>query len=133
MAGSYLTARGTVSRHGQWRVRRGLRARDARGRLDMSDNGLVDLSTADRVTLGVYRRAPFLHRWCGTSLGASDGPILAGSSADGTLFVSSPGVVERLFPDGWGASVPPRLYDVRITVTVGPEPALIADDPVRIL
>lgn len=127
---AFLNALGAVSRLGQWRLRLVLRAGFADGRLDLSHGGLIDFSTAS-LLLTVTPRPPF-----GTcraiACGHDPEPVLSASSANGTLLISSPGIVEALFPSGWSACVPPGLYDVRVFMTVGPETACIFDNPVEL-
>lgn len=132
---AFLNALGRVSRRGQWRLRRIMRAALPDGRLDLTDSGLIDFSSASLVRLTVTPRAPEV---CHGSLNWNGSrrelePVLSASTADGTLFVSNPGILEAVFPDGWSACVPPGLYDVRILLTVGPETAVIFDEPVEIL
>lgn len=133
----FLNALGSVSRHGQWRFRRVFRASLPDGRLDMSDAGLIDFSAASLVRLTVvprppYRRVGWDGDFCGSEHWPEARPILSASTADGTLLVRNPGIIEALFPDGWSRSVPPGLYDVRLLVTIGPETAEILNQPVEI-
>lgn len=125
---SFLNAMGRVSRHGQWRLRRILRAQLPDGRLDLSADGLIDFSTCSDVVLTVTPRPPH----CGGWSGLVSEPVLRASLAAGTLVVSNPGIVEALFPSGWSACIPAGHYDVRIQVTVGPETAVIFDEPVEL-
>lgn len=125
---AFRNALGTVSRMGQWRFRRVLRASLPDGRLDLSDDGLIDFSACSEILLTVTPRPPF----GGQRRGLDPDPVLAASMTAGTLVVSNPGIVEALFPTGWSASVPPGLYDARVLVTVGPETAAIFDEPVEI-
>lgn len=127
---AFLNALGAVSRHGQWRLRLVLRAGFHDGRLDLSDAGLIDFSTAS-LRLTVTPRPP-LHGCRSTWCGHEPEPALSANSADGSLFVSNPGIVEALFPSGWSACIPPGLYDVRVLMTVGPETARIFDEPVEL-
>ncbi|BAQ43963.1 hypothetical protein [Methylobacterium aquaticum] len=121
---AFLNAMGAVSRHGQWRLQRVLRSILPDGRVDASDAGLIDFSAASEILLQVVPRQP---------RGNHDPhPVLAASAVAGTLVVSNPGVVEALFPLGWSAHVPAGVYDVRIWMTVGPETALIFDNPVEL-
>lgn len=132
---AFLNALGRVSRRGQWRLRRIMRAALPDGRLDLTDSGLIDFSSASLIRLTVSARAPELCRggphWNGCWHGPE--PVLSASTADGALFVSNPGILEAVFPDGWSACVPPGLYDVRVLLTVGSETAEIFDEPVEIL
>lgn len=116
-----------VSRRGQWRFRQVLRGADERGRLDIADAGLIDLSTCSEVALEVTPRAP--HR--GGCDGRDPAPVLAASLASGTLVVSNPGLVEAVFPAGSLLDVPPGLYDARIFVTIGPETEEVFCEPVE--
>ena len=133
---SYLNTLGSVSRRGQWRFREILRAVRADGRVDVSDDGLIDFASASDIVLTVTRRPPVQHQaWCGPAFGWSDGyrapaPVLTASLSAGTLLVSNPGIVEALFPAGALLAFAPGLYDVRISVTIGPETAEIFDEPV---
>lgn len=130
---AFLNALGRVSRRGQWRLRGIMRAALPDGRLDLADSGLIDFSAASLVRLTLTPRAP---EACRGVLGCGDrrdpDPVLSASTADGTLLVSNPGIIEALFPDGWSRCVPPGLYDVRILLTVGSETAEIFDEPVEI-
>lgn len=125
---AFLNTLGAVSRHGQWRLRQVLRSSLPDGRFDFSDAGLIDLSTASEVVLVVVPRGPAAP--CGP--GCEPAPVLSATSRDGSLIVSNPGVVEALFPFGWSRRVPPGTYDVRIRMTVGPETAVIFDQPVEL-
>lgn len=117
---------GAIPRRGQWRFRHVFRAADARGRLDITDAGLVDFSTCSEVALEVTPRAPY--RGCD---GREPLPVLAASLASGTLIVSNPGLVEAVFPAGSLLDVPPGLYDARIFVTIGPETEEVFCEPVE--
>ncbi len=134
---AYLNTLGSVSRRGQWRFREVLRVVRVDGRVDGSDNGLIDLASASELLLTVTRRHPIRHQaWCGAVFGSDDGfcepaPVLTASLSAGTLFVSNPGVVEAVFPAGSLRGFPPGIYDVRLTVTIGPETAEIYDEPVE--
>jgi hypothetical protein len=55
---SCLNTLGSVSRRGQWRSREILWAVRADGRVDVSDDGLIDFSTASDVVSTVMRRPP---------------------------------------------------------------------------
>lgn len=124
---SFMNALGSVSRQGQWRFRRILRATDARGRVDASDSGLIDFSACSEIALTVTRRAPHRGGWDEPKAA----PVLAASLTAGTLFASNPGIVEAVFPAGSLLCVPPGLYDVRILVTIGPETEQIFFEPVE--
>ena len=130
---AFLNAMGRVSRRGQWRLRRVLRACFPDGRLDLSDDGLIDFSHASRIALTVTPRPPYRHRshldGCGLDEPA---PVLSASTDDGSLVVSNPGIVEAVFPDGWSRHVPPGIYDVRIAITIGPEAAVVFDEPAEL-
>ncbi|KQU17733.1 hypothetical protein ASG63_09600 [Methylobacterium sp. Leaf94] len=133
---SYLNTLGSVSRRGQWRFREILRAVRADGRVDVSDEGLIDFSTASDIVLTVTRRPPVQHQaWCGPVYGSADGycapaPVLSASLAAGSLTVSNPGIVEALFPAGTLLGFRPGLYDVRISITIDSETAEIFDEPI---
>lgn len=133
---AFLNAMGSVSRRGRWRVRRELRAAAPDGRLDLSDAGLIDLSSASEIRLTVTPRSPLgLYRYGAACLDGAPfdpPPVLVASTADGSLLVANPGFVEAVFPDGWGRCISPGLYDVRITVTIGAETADVFDQPVEI-
>ena len=58
--------------------------------------------------------------------------MLSASLAAGTLLVSDPGILEALWPAGWSAQIPPGLYDLRVTVTIATETAVILDEPVEL-
>lgn len=118
---------GTVSRRGQWRFRHVFRAADERGRLDISDEGLLDFSACSEVVLEVMPRMP--HRGCRGSQDLE--PILTASLTAGTLIISNPGLVEAVFPAGSLSSVPPGLYDARILITIGPETEEVFCEPVE--
>lgn len=134
---SYLNTLGSVSRRGQWRFREILRAVRPDGRLDLADSGLVDFSTASDIVLTVTRRPPIRHRaWCGPAFGSADGfcepaPVLSASLSAGTLVAANPGIIEVVFSAGSLLGFAPGLYDVRITITIGPETAEIFDEPVE--
>ncbi|QIJ77123.1 hypothetical protein GU700_22655 [Methylobacterium sp. NI91] len=117
---------GALSRQGQWRFRHVFRGADERGRLDVSDAGLIDFSNCSEVALTVTPRPPY--RGCGAN-GA--GPVLAASLAGGTLFVSNPGLVEAVFPAGSLTDLCPGIYDARIFVTIGPETEEVFCEPVE--
>ena len=133
---SYLNTLGSVSRRGQWRFRQVLRSVRADGRVDVSDGGLIDFAAASDVVMTVTRRHPIRHQsWCGPAYGSDDGhceptPVLGASLSAGTLVVSDPGIVEALFPAGTLLRLRPGLYDVRLTITIGPETAEIFDEPI---
>lgn len=135
---AFLNALGAVSRRGQWRFREILRTRRADGRVDLSDAGLIDFSYVSAAVLTVTPRAP-ARRWgWGLSAflsGGCDGygpePVFSASLAAGTLRLLNPGIVEAVFPAGSLLGFPSGLYDVRITVTVGPETAEVYDEPVE--
>ncbi|MBB2959834.1 hypothetical protein [Methylobacterium sp. R2-1] len=118
---------GAVSRLGQWRFRHVFRAADERGRLDLSDEGLIDFSACSEVLLTVTPRAP--HRGCWS--GHAPEPVMTASLAAGSLVVSNPGIVEAVFPVGSLLCVPPGLYDVRVFVTIGPETEQVFSEPVE--
>ncbi|QDI83145.1 hypothetical protein E8E01_23400 [Methylorubrum populi] len=122
---SFMNTLGAVSRLGQWRFRHVFRGADERGRLDVSDNGLIDFSTCSEVELTVTPRAPHRGCWAGAA------PVLAASLTAGTLVVSNPGLVEAVFPDGSLSCLPPGLYDARVFVTIGPEREQIFCEPVE--
>lgn len=122
---AFLNTLGAVSRVGQWRLRLVLRVNFPDGRLDLSEAGLIDFSAASDVVLHVVPRDA-----CGADRDPC--PVLAASTSAGTLFVSNPGIVEALFPFGWSARVPPGVYDVQVLMTVGPESALIFNEPVEL-
>lgn len=128
---AFLNALGSVSRHGQWRLRRVLRARLPDGRLDLSDAGLIDFSTASEVLLTVTPRPPLGPR-CAERCEHVPRPVLSASMSGGTLLVSNPGIIEALFPVGWATAVPRGFCDVRILMTVGPETACIFEQPVEL-
>lgn len=123
---SFMNTLGAVSRRGQWRFRHVFRSADERGRLDITDAGLIDFSACSEVALEVTPRAP--HRGCS---GREPEPVLAASLASGTLVVSNPGLVEAVFPAGSLFDVAPGLYDVRIFVTIGPETEQVFCEPVE--
>jgi hypothetical protein len=129
---AFLNAMGRVSRQGQWRLRRTIRVSLPDGRLDLSEAGLVDVSHASLIVLTVTPRPPLRHWGCEHGGRCDPSPVLTASTADGTLRVANPGIVEALFPDGWGRRVPPGLYDVRIALTIGPETAVIFEEPVEL-
>ncbi|MDV2984153.1 UNVERIFIED_CONTAM: hypothetical protein Q9R58_07550 [Methylobacteriaceae bacterium AG10] len=118
---------GAVSRRGQWRFRHVFRGADGRGRLDVTDAGLIDFSTCSEVALEVTPRAP--HRGCWSSFDPK--PVLAASLTSGTLVVSNPGLVEVVFPTGSLLCLPSGLYDVRVFVTIGPETEEVFCEPVE--
>lgn len=118
---------GSVPRRGQWRFRRIFRGADARGRLDVADDGLIDFSTCSEVAFTVTPRAP--HRGCWNERD----PVLSASLTAGTLVVANPGIVEAMFPESALRDIPPGLYDVRIDVTVGAETSEIFDEPVDLV
>ncbi|MBB5762396.1 hypothetical protein HNR01_002016 [Methylorubrum rhodesianum] len=122
---AFLNTLGAASRCGQWRLRLVLRMGSPDGRLDLTEAGLIDFSAASDVTVQVVPR----DRRCGVH---DPHPLLTASTSAGTLFVSNPGIVEALFPAGWSACVPPGVYDVRVLMTVGPETALVFDEPVEL-
>lgn len=134
---SYLNTLGSVSRRGQWRFREILRAVRADGRVDVSDEGLIDFASASDIVLTVTRRPPIRHSaWCGPAFGWADGycapaPVLSASLSAGSLTVANPGIVEALFPAGTLLGFAPGLYDVRISITIGSETAEIFDEPVE--
>lgn len=123
---SFMNTLRAVSRRGQWRFRQVLRGADERGRLDITDAGLIDLSTCSDVALEVTPRAPHRGR-----AGREPPPVLSASLASGTLIVSNSGLVEAVFPAGSLLDVPPGLYDARIFVTIGPETEEIFCEPVE--
>jgi len=90
---SYMNTLGAVSRRGQWRFRHIFRSGTANGRLDTSDAGLIDFSTASNVVFTVTRRHPVQHHaWCKPVFGSADGycepaPVLSASLATDTLMV----------------------------------------------
>lgn len=132
---AFLNSLGTVSRGGQWRFRRIFRSAYADGRLDQSDAGLIDFRRASLVVLTVTPRPPFDRGRCWD--GAVDGcdgpaPVLTASTADRSLLIVSPGLVEALFPASVMSRVRPGLYDVRLVLTIGPETAEIMAEPVEI-
>ena len=122
---SFMNTLGAVSRLGQWRFRHVFRGANARGQLDISDEGLIDFSTCSEVALTVTRRAP--HRGCWRE----PEPALAASLTAGTLVVSNPGLVEAVFPAGSLLDLCPGLYDVRVFVTIGPETEEVFCEPVE--
>ncbi|GJE70716.1 hypothetical protein [Methylorubrum podarium] len=124
---SFMNTLGAVSRRGQWRFRHVFRGADERGRLDISDAGLIDFSTCTEVLLTVTARAP--HRGCWGNLDPE--PVMSASLAGGTLIVSNPGLVEAVFPAGSLLDLHPGLYDVRVSVTIGPETEEIFCEPVE--
>lgn len=131
---SYLNGLGRVRRNGQWRLRLVIRQVDPAypdGRLDLSDNGLVDFPEGAEVLLTVTRRRDRSTRGsfgtCG-EVGGEVPPVLQASRSDGTLFVSSPGWIEAVFPAGWSARIPDGLLDVRVFLTIGPETTLVRED-----
>lgn len=134
---AFLNALGAVSRQGQWRLRRVIRQVDPAfpdGRLDLSDDGLVEFPDGAEVVLTVTPRRPARSFACdrfGTNA-CEPAPILRAARSDGSLFVSSPGWVEAVFPAGWSTGVRPGLYDVRILLTIEPETALLFDEPIEI-
>lgn len=127
---AFLNTLGRVSRHGQRRFRHVFRASAVDGRLDLTDNGLIDLGNASAVTLTVSERASY-PGW--SRPGCEPCVVASAALADGSLSVFNPGFVEAVFPAGWAANVAPGLYDLRITVTIGPETACILDEPVEIV
>ncbi|SOR27126.1 protein of unknown function [Methylorubrum extorquens] len=124
---SFMNTLGAVSRRGQWRFRHVFRAADARGRLDPTDEGLIDFSTCSEVALEVTPRAP--HRGCWSR--QDPAPVLAASLASGTLVVSNPGIVEAVFPAGSLTDLRPGIYDTRVLVTIGPETEEVFCEPVE--
>jgi hypothetical protein len=135
---SYLNTLGSVSRRGQWRFREVLRAERADGRVDLTDDGLIDFASASEIVLTVTRRPPVRHQaWCGPAFGWADGycasaPVLSASLSAGTLVVSNPGIVEAVFPAGSLLGFAPGIYDVRIAITIGAETAEIFEEPVAL-
>lgn len=125
---SFMNTLGAVSRRGQWRFRRLLRASDARGQVDISDDGLLDFSGCSEILIEVAPRAS--HR--GWQLGRDAEPVLTASLSAGTVFVSNPGIVETVFADGALSCVPTGLYDVRILVSIGPETEQVFCEPIEI-
>ncbi|MEN3229178.1 hypothetical protein PUR21_16295 [Methylorubrum rhodesianum] len=134
---SFMNTLGAVSRLGQWRFRHVFRSADERGRLDVTDAGLVDFSTCSEVLLTVTPRAPHRGCWSGHAphrgcwSGHAPEPVMTASLAAGSLVVSNPGLVEAVFPVGSLLDVPPGLYDVRVLVTIGPETEEIFCEPVE--
>ena len=124
---SFMNTLGAVSRRGQWRFRHVFRGADERGRLDVTDAGLIDFSTCSEVLLTVTPRAP--HRGCWS--GHAPEPVMTASSATGSLVVSNPGLVEAVFPAGSLLDVPPGLYDARVFVAIGPETEEVFCEPVE--
>lgn len=122
---SFMNTLGAVSRQGQWRFRHVFRAGDARGRLDLTDSGLIDFSTCSEVLLTVTPRPPRRGCW-----GEAE-PVMTASLAASSLVVSNPGLVEAVFPAGSLLDVPPGLYDARIFVTIGPETEEVFCEPVE--
>lgn len=122
---SFMNTLGAVSRRGQWRFRHVFRSADERGRLDVTDAGLIDFSTCSEVLLTVTPRAPRRGGW------SEADPVLAASLAAGTLVVSNPGIVEAVFPQGALHCLPPGIYDARVFVTIGPETEEIFCEPVE--
>ncbi|POR42574.1 hypothetical protein [Methylobacterium sp. V23] len=129
---SYMNTLGAVSRRGQWRFRHVFRSATADDRLDISDAGLIDFSRASDLVLTVTPRPPVRHhaRDWGRS-GVDLAPILSASWSAGTLLVANPGIVEAVFQAGTLLNFPPGLYDVRVSVTIGPETAEIFDEPIE--
>ncbi|GLS44357.1 hypothetical protein [Methylobacterium brachythecii] len=130
---AFMNTLGGVSRRGQWRFRHVFRSANERGQLDVTDAGLIDFSTASDVVLTVVPREPVQPRaWC-FELGGCHGhrPVLMAALSAGTLAVSNPGIVEALFPRGSLLGFPPGLYDVRVSVTIGPETEEIFNEPIE--
>ena len=134
---SFMNTLGSVSRRGQWRFREILRGIRADGRIDLSDDGLIDFTSASDIVLTVTRRPPFRHQdCCGSASGWANGdrapaPVLNASLSAGTLLASNPGIVQAVFPAGALLSFAPGIYDVRISITIGPETAEIFDEPIE--
>lgn len=130
---AFLNTLGSVSRRGQWRFRQTLRAKRTDGRVDVSDDGLIDLDGASDLVLTVTPRAPLGRNGCSAKLGCGDAPVpvLTASLAADTLQVRSPGFVEALFPRGRLLAFLPGIYDVRLAITIGPETAEIFDEPIE--
>ena len=124
---SFMNTLGAVSRLGQWRFRHVFRSADARGRLDISDDGLIDFSACSEVLLTVTPRGP--HRGCWDGQGPE--PVMTASHTSGSLFISNPGLVEAVFPTGSLLGIRPGLYDVRVFATIGPETEEIFCEPVE--
>lgn len=116
---------GAISRGGQWRFRRIFRATDALGRIDLSDDGLIDFSACSEVALEVTPRASQRAWRCDAE------PELEASLAAGTLFISNPGIVEAVFPEGSLLCLAPGLYDVRVFVTIGAEKTEMLNEPIE--
>ncbi|MFC7664024.1 hypothetical protein [Methylorubrum suomiense] len=125
---SFMNTLGAVSRQAQWRFRHVFRSADERGRLDVTDAGLIDFSACSEVALQVTPRAP--HRGCWGR--QEPAPVLAASLVGGSLVVSNPGIVEAVFPAGSLLCLEPGLYDARVFVTIGPETEEIFCEPVEI-
>lgn len=123
----FLIQAGRVSRRGQWRFRHTFRAADLTGRTDPTDDGLYGWGDVTAAVLTVTKRPPYP----GWANGCDPAPVLSASYPDGNFRLLDPGGVEVVFPNGWSASVPPGLYDLRIEVTIGPETAVIFDEPVE--
>lgn len=127
---SFMNTLGAVSRRGQWRFRHVFRSADAAGGLDTTDDGLIDFSSCSEVALIVALRAAHHGFWANKTC-ETVAPLLAASFSNGTLVVSNPGLVEALFPAGSLLAIPAGLYDVRVSVTIGPETAEIFDEPIE--
>jgi hypothetical protein len=129
---SFMNTLGAVSRRGQWRFRHVFRSATPDDRLDISDAGLIDFSRASDLVLTVTPRPPVRRHACDWGwTGGDPASIFSASWSAGTLVVSNPGIVEAVFPAGTLLNFPPGLYDVRVSVTIGPETAEIFDEPIE--
>lgn len=126
---SFMNTLGARPRRGQWRFRHSFRASDALGRLDVTDAGLIDFSTCSEILLTVTPRD--LRHQCRHECGLGPAPVLSASLSTGTLTAANPGILEALFPVGSLLGFPPGLYDVAVTVTIGPETEEIFREPIE--
>lgn len=130
---SFMNTLGARPRGGQWRFRQVFRARDALGRVDTSDTGLVDFASCSEILLTVTPRDPRHRRCSGWWSGqcSEPEPVLSAALSAGTLIASNPGILEAVFPAGSLLAFPPGLYDVRVAVTIGPETEEIFREPIE--
>lgn len=130
---SFMNTLGARPRGGQWRFRHVFRWSDALGRLDVTDAGLIDFSSCSEILLTVTPRDPLCLFWSGWWSGRWSKPpaVLSAAKSIGTLVVSSPGILEAVFPAGSLLTFPPGLYDVRVAVTIGPETEEIFREPIE--
>jgi len=129
---AYLNTLRAATRRGQWRFRQILRTVRADGRLDMSDAGLVDFSAVTAMVLTVVPRRPNRPWTWNACCEAEPAPVLRAELGDGILVVSNPGIVEAVFPAETLSAIPPGLYDVRLSVTIGPETTEAFNEPIEL-